>query len=119
MVVISGIPLPDDFTASLLSYPRYPLDVVDSGSYGPALVALRQRFNRKKSKLFVQTPDNIIVPVREVVNINGQFQITKRNLLTEAKVKEWIGDTYEPEPSNPAKFRGALATRPDPTCRFM
>ncbi|KAM7204656.1 hypothetical protein V8F20_003440 [Naviculisporaceae sp. PSN 640] len=119
MTVISAIPLPDDFTASLLSYPRYPLDAVDSASYGPALVALRQRFNRKKSKLFFQTPDDIVIPIREVVNINGQFQITKRNLLTEAHVKEWIGDTYEPEPSNPAKFRGALATKPDPICRFV
>jgi len=120
MTVKNGIQLPDDFTASLLSYTRYPRFIVASSTYGPALLAIRERFNRKKAKLFVKNADKIVIPIREVDKTpSGQFLVTKRNLLTESKVKEWIGDTYEPEPTNPAKYRGSLATKPDPLCRFM
>ncbi|KAM7187241.1 hypothetical protein V8F33_011332 [Rhypophila sp. PSN 637] len=119
MTVVNGIQLPDDLVASLLDFSKYPLPIATGSVYDPALITLRQRLNRKQAKLYTQGPNDIVIPVREIVNTDGQFKVTKRNLLTETKVKEWIGDTYEPEPNDPARFRGALATKPDATCRFI
>ncbi|KAK4208865.1 hypothetical protein QBC37DRAFT_324857 [Rhypophila decipiens] len=119
MTGVNEIQLPDELIASLLDFSKYPLPVATNSSYDPALITLRQRLNRKKAKLFTQDSNDVVIPVREIVNTDGQFKVTKRNLLTETKVKEWIGDTYEPDPNDPAKFHGALATKPDATCRFI
>lgn len=120
MTVIGGISLPDDFIASLLSFQKYPLFIVGNSPYGPGLTRLRERLTRKKARLFSHDAENIVIPIREVDKApDGQLLVTKRNLLSEDKLKGWIGDTYEQEPTNPAKFSGALATKPDPICRFM
>lgn len=114
------IDLPTDFSESYLIYQKYPRFIVSSAAYGPALWGLRERLNRKKGILFTENPDDVVIPVREIQkNAQGRFEISKRNLFSEQKLKEWLGDTYERDTKNPAKFVGALATRPDPQCRFM
>lgn len=116
----NGIQLPNDYTASLLSFQKYPRFVVASSAYGPALLGIRERLILQQHRLFSKNVDKIVIPVREVnMTTDGRFQVTKRNLLTEAKVKEWIGDTSEQDPGDPAKSRGFLATKQDPLCRFM
>jgi hypothetical protein len=114
------IDLPTEFSESYLIFQKYPRFIVSSAAYGPALWGLRDRLNRKKSILFTENPRDIIIPVREIEkNSQGRFEISKRNILCEQKLKEWLGDTYERDTNNPAKVVGALATRPDPQCRFM
>ncbi|KAI1122267.1 hypothetical protein F5Y10DRAFT_281811 [Nemania abortiva] len=115
-----AIDLPTDFSESYLIFQKYPRFIVSSAAYGPALWGLRDRLNRKKSILFTENPDDVVIPVREIQkNAQGRFEISKLNLLSEEKLKEWLGDTYRRDPNNPAKFVGALATRPDPQCRFI
>ncbi|KAI1747623.1 hypothetical protein F4782DRAFT_419012 [Xylaria castorea] len=115
-----AIDLPTDFSESYLIFQKYPRFIVSSAAYGPALWGLRDRLNRKKSVLFTENPSDVVIPVREIQkSAQGRFDISKRNLLSEQKLKEWLGDTYERDINNPAKFIGALATRPDPQCRFI
>ncbi|KAI3319817.1 hypothetical protein HD806DRAFT_547709 [Xylariaceae sp. AK1471] len=114
------IDLPTEFSESYLIFQKYPRFIVSSAAYGPALWGLRDRLNRKKSVLFTENPNDVVIPVREIQkNAQGRFEITKRNILSEQKLKEWLGDTYERDSNNPAKFVGALATKPDPHCRFI
>ncbi|KAI0905711.1 hypothetical protein F4823DRAFT_119410 [Ustulina deusta] len=114
------IHLPTEFSESYLIFQKYPRCIVSSAAYGPALWGLRDRLNRKKTVLFTENPSDVVIPVREIQqNAQGRFEISKRNLLSEEKLKEWLGDTYERDTKNPAKFVGALATRPDPQCRFI
>ncbi|KAJ8119560.1 hypothetical protein ONZ43_g3514 [Nemania bipapillata] len=114
------IDLPTDFSESYLIFQKYPRFIVSSAAYGPALWGLRERLNRKKTLLFTENPDDVVIPVREIQkNAQGRFEISKRNLLSEEKLKDWLGDTYRRDPKNHAKFVGALATRPDPQCRFI
>lgn len=116
----NSIELSDDFTALLLSYRTYPHSTVTSSTYGLALAGIRKRLDRK-DKLFVKNANDIFIPIREVhkTPTTGQFLVTKQNHWTEANVKKWIGDTYEPEPTDLAEHHGSLATKPDPLCRFM
>ncbi|GAW17184.1 hypothetical protein ANO14919_066370 [Xylariales sp. No.14919] len=114
------IDLPTEFSESYLIFQKYPRFIVSSAAYGPALWGLRDRLNRKKTILFTENPSDVVIPVREIQrNAQGRFEISKRNLLSEQRLKEWLGDTYERDTNNPAKFAGALATRPDPQCRFI
>ncbi|CAJ2508545.1 Uu.00g135710.m01.CDS01 [Anthostomella pinea] len=113
------IDLPTEFTESYLIYQKYPRYIAASSTYGPALWGFRERLNRKKAKLFIQDAGDIVVPVREIQKRNGAFTVSKCNILSEEKLKEWLGDTYERDPNNPAKFVGALATKADPNCRFI
>ncbi|KAI0206605.1 hypothetical protein F4808DRAFT_404691 [Astrocystis sublimbata] len=114
------IELPTEFSDSYLIFQKYPRFIVSSAAYGPALWGLRDRLNRKKGKLFTGNPDDIVIPIREIQkSVQGQFEISKRNLLSEQKLKEWLGDTYERDTKNAVKFVGSLATRPDPQCRFI
>ncbi|KAI0104319.1 hypothetical protein GGR51DRAFT_549558 [Nemania sp. FL0031] len=114
------IDLPTDFSESYLKFKKYPHFLVSSAAYGPALWSLRDRLNRKKTTLFTETPEDLVIPVREIQsNGQGHFEISKLNLLSEQKLKTWLGDTYISDPNDPAKFTGALATRPDPQCRFI
>ncbi|KAI1346722.1 hypothetical protein F5Y01DRAFT_308100 [Xylaria sp. FL0043] len=114
------ISLPTDFSESYLIFQKYPRFIVSSAAYGPVLCGLRDRLNRKKTILFTGNPNDVEIPVREIEkNAQGRFEISKRNLLSEQKLKAWLGDTYERDVNNPAKFVGALATRPDPQCRFV
>ncbi|KAI0190664.1 hypothetical protein EV127DRAFT_78315 [Xylaria flabelliformis] len=115
-----AINLPTDFSDSYLIFQKYPQFIVSRTAYGPALWGLRDRLNRKKSILFTENPSDVVIPVREIQkSAQGRFNISKRNLLSEQKLKEWLGDTYERDVNNPAKFVGALATKPDPQCRFI
>ncbi|KAI0016332.1 hypothetical protein F4780DRAFT_759774 [Xylariomycetidae sp. FL0641] len=114
------ISLPTEFSDSYLKYRKYPRLIVSSSTYGPALQNLRARLNRKKGRLFLQEPNNITIPIREIHrSANGQFTVTKRNVLKECNVKDWLGDTYQQDPNNPDQVVGALATKPDPICRFI
>ncbi|KAI8624161.1 hypothetical protein F5Y19DRAFT_337129 [Xylariaceae sp. FL1651] len=114
------IDLPTEFSESYLIFQKYPRFIVSSAAYGPALWGLRDRLNRKKGILFTESPSDVVIPIREIQkDSQGHFQISKRNILSEQKLKEWLGDTYERDANNPAKFIGALATRPDPQCRFI
>ncbi len=118
--IMMPIHLPTEFSESYLIFQKYPRCIVSSAAYGPALWGLRDRLNRKKTALFTENSSDVVIPVREIQqNAQGRFEISKRNLLSEEKLKEWLGDTYERDTKNPAKFVGALATRPDPQCRFM
>lgn len=115
-----ALTIPTDFSDSYLMFQKYPHFIVSSAAYGPTLCSFRDRLNRKKGKLFTENPTDVVIPVREIQKgAQGRFEVSKRNLLSEQKLKEWLGDTYERDNNNPAKFVGALATRPDPRCRFM
>ncbi|KAI0425762.1 hypothetical protein F5Y09DRAFT_88918 [Xylaria sp. FL1042] len=119
-MIMMPIVLPTEFSESYLIFQKYPRFIVSSAAYGPALWGLRDRLNRKKTILFTENPNDVVIPVREIEkNAQGRFEISKRNLLSEQKLKAWLGDTYERDVNNPAKFVGALATRPDPHCRFI
>ncbi|KAI0868470.1 hypothetical protein GGS24DRAFT_482338 [Hypoxylon argillaceum] len=115
-----AIKLPADFSQSYLGFKEYPLSIVSSAAYGPALQGLRDRLDRKEKILFSGNPNNVVIPIREIrKNVQRRFETSKLNLLSEQKLREWLGDTYESDTNDPAKFVGALATRPDPPCRFI
>ena len=45
--------------------------------------------------------------------------VSKRNILKEQQLRNWLGDTLEKAPNNQAKPVGALTPNKDPRCLFM
>ncbi|KAK6836323.1 hypothetical protein PG987_006818 [Apiospora arundinis] len=79
------------------------------------LRAIRNRLNERAADLFVADSDTFI-QVKDVAD-DGRAQ--KKNLFSDADLKEWLGDKSFPDSSDPPRQIGDIASKEDPRCRFI
>jgi hypothetical protein len=108
------------FLSSYAAHKKWPgrPAIVEGSIYGDsALQAHYTKFRAKQAVLFVQEdladPDSrkVKVPVRDILD---DGQVHKRNLKTEQKLKQWLGDESTDDAPN-----ASLVTKMDPRCRFV
>jgi hypothetical protein len=111
----TGLRLPDcRFKDSYKACESYPQSLVYQTSYPAAVKLCRARLDNASQSLFTTAGGEVHVPFRD---FNGQ-SFEKRNITSDNKLKEWIGDHSTTDPAT-SKVVGELATKRDPKCRFM
>jgi hypothetical protein len=121
---MTALQLPASFESSYKDFESYPSNLICKTSYLYAIKASRKRLDAAASKLFTSKDDEVEVPTRESQPMpSGVFDpnaraFQKKNILSDEKLKIWLGDTLTINPQTRA-FQGGLATKEDPQCRFM
>jgi hypothetical protein len=138
----SNLRVPDTFKTSYNNFNDYPKNLVLQSSYPATLKAYQSRLRNSAPALFVACERDVHVPYREFVD-NGTnppyiripltyesplhtnpFSILtgigweKGNLLSEAKLKDRLGDCSVLDPQT-QQWVGAKITKKDPKCRFV
>lgn len=78
------------------------------------LRAYAARLEEASATIFIEKDEDADVPFRD---FRGQ-SFERRNILKDAKLKEWIGDQSSIDPLTSTRT-GTLATKTDPKCRFI
>ncbi|KAI8624440.1 hypothetical protein F5Y19DRAFT_315367 [Xylariaceae sp. FL1651] len=115
MAVIS---LPDAFKRSYDSFERFPnlKNTLLRKLYGVSeLEAQYKRLSKRQQDLLVSDQDTH-VPIRDIL-ANGKIE--KNNYASDAEIRQWLGDSSKPDPRDPTRQIGQIATKEDPMCRLI
>lgn len=113
---MAPVSLPDSFASSYHHFDEFPHNLVSREVYGSqCLRALLKRLVSRAPDL-LETDAETFVSVKDVLS-NGVAK--KANLKSDAEVKRWLGDDSTIDPLDSTRRVGCLATREDPSCRFM
>lgn len=113
---MASVSLPDPFASSYQHFDKFPQNVVSREVYGSHLLkASLKRLVSRAPELLVSDAQTF-VSVKDVLP-NGVAK--KSNLFSDADVKSWLGDDSTTDPLDSTKRVGPLATKADPSCRFM
>jgi hypothetical protein len=130
--IMATVPqLPVSFQLSYENFESYPQNLVYKTTYTAVLKAYAARLEEASSTIFTEKDEDADVPFRDFRG-QGKFShycsmssrlisgaaFERRNILKDAKLKEWIGDNSSIDPLTSTRT-GALATKTDPKCRFM
>ncbi|OCK89415.1 uncharacterized protein K441DRAFT_644795 [Cenococcum geophilum 1.58] len=107
--------LPADFQFSYENSVSYPQNLVYRASYLGALQAYTSRLDTAVPKLLVEKDTDADVPFRDFRPTGQGAPFKKQNILSDAALKEWLGDQSTTDPNSP----GSVATKVDPKCRFI
>lgn len=126
--------LPPEFATSYKDFTSYPLNVVQKGAYHYALESRQSRLHELAPKLFTQDPQKIDVRFRDTTaNRQGQLNpeimrasaytqmptaFERDQIVDDNQLKKRLGDGSVRDPQT-ALLAGDIATKRDPTCRFM
>lgn len=113
---MASVSLPDSFASSYHDYSNFPKSLVLKEVYGFHLLkSLYKRLVTRAPELLVSN-DETFIPVKDVLKTG---EAKKKNLRSDADIKEWLGDDSTVDPLDPTKRIGPLATKEDTSCRFM
>jgi hypothetical protein len=131
---MTALQLPTNFESSYTDFESYPSNLICQTSYLYAVKASKERLDAAAPKLFTSQDGEVEIPFRESLpsgvgrfpsladsqcDLDANFQdFRKRNILSDDKLKKWLGDTTTINPATQAP-EGSLATQEDPKCRFM
>lgn len=108
--------LPRDFEKSYEDFLSYPCNLVCKTSYLGTLKTYKARLQDASTTLFNKPNGKMHVPFRDWNATSQMFD--KQNILSDVKLKEWLGDQSVVDPLTSSRV-GPLATRRDPKCRFI
>ncbi|KAK4214764.1 hypothetical protein QBC37DRAFT_460742 [Rhypophila decipiens] len=108
--------VPESFHDSCLFWSEYPLNIIDKALYGRRLHGYRRRLLIIAPTALAQDPANVRIPI---IDISDALAITSCDIRNTKDLREWLGDTYEQNPINPAKWTGKLVSKKDPRARFV
>jgi hypothetical protein len=121
---MSALQLSASFETSYKNFESYPGNLICKTSYLYAIKASKERLDAAAPKLFTSNNGEVDIPTRDSEPMpNNEFNsnsraFKKRNILSEEKLKEWLGDRSFIDPQT-GTLQGSLATKEDPQCRFM
>lgn len=105
---MSIITVPHAFSKSYSHFEKYPARLVSRETYGPSRLKLIQnRINERAQDLFVEDAKTFVA----IKDVHPDGRAEKRNLFSDAEIKDWIGDSSDSE--------SLIATKKDPRCRFV
>ncbi|ERF73564.1 hypothetical protein EPUS_07498 [Endocarpon pusillum Z07020] len=113
-----SLTLTPEYEASYKSFSTYPQNLLNTHAFFPAaLRAYKIHLDAAEDTLFVQNENAVDVPIADL-DENGNY-IRKKNIFSDQKLREYIGDTVEEDVQTHELIRGSYASRPDPKCRFI
>lgn len=110
----SALQIPHTFKTSYEEFESYPRNLIQQISYPAALIAYATRLEDASPTLFVHNEQDILVPFREFSGHSWE----RRNISGDVKLKDKLGDQSTVDPITSTRV-GELATKRDPTCRFI
>ena len=134
---MASLQLPHSFEQSYENFESYPCNLIHKTQYPGELNSYKQRLDDTASKLCKQNEKDVAVPFRDfsisqnirtrqgnylhyylMIPVLISSAVEKRNVFNDSGLKSWLGDTSALDPLA-SRRTGALATKPDPRCRFM
>ncbi|KFY94147.1 hypothetical protein V500_03400 [Pseudogymnoascus sp. VKM F-4518 (FW-2643)] len=108
--------LPKDIMEMLLGYTMIIMPLTYLNHWPrPTCTAISKAYKDRLDELDVALL-NLFIKEDEVADVPFPFE--RRNILNDAKLKDWIGDQSSIDPLAKTES-GELATKPDPKCRFI
>ncbi|OCT51222.1 hypothetical protein CLCR_08291 [Cladophialophora carrionii] len=112
-----GLNLTTEFISSYREFASFPENLFDRHSYAPTLRAYKHRLDLSSAQLLVQHEDVADVPFRDLDGTGAV--LARKNIFSDQKLREHLGDNAGEDPSTSRLVSGAYATKPDPQCRFI
>ncbi len=113
---MAPISLADPFASSYHKYRKFPQNLVLKEVYGAHLLKASYKRLVERSPELLVSDHQTFISVKDVLETG---RARKENLYSDADIKRWLGDGSEINSSDPTKYNGPLATKEDPSCRFM